>query len=298
MVIYADALFALNLALNYALLLASARVAGAEFVRLRLLGAALFGAAYAVAVYLPGLGFLALGPIKLAAGLLMALLAYGGMRRFGRMVLIFLALSAALGGGILALSMTAGGGGSLPLAGGAAELKTVLLAAAVCYFLVSTVFRRFLRHAPGREVTSVRLRVEGREVTFSVLLDTGNTLEDERGRPVLVAWWKMLSELFPAAARPGQEDVRHPDAGMTRLGALWDPRRLRLLPYRAVGVECGMLLALRVDELELGGARRKNALVALAPGPVTDGGSYEGVIGGAWEDCGPRRGKRERSWTA
>ena len=44
MVVYGDVLFALNLLLDYAVLLASAKIAACPFVRLRLLGGALFGA--------------------------------------------------------------------------------------------------------------------------------------------------------------------------------------------------------------------------------------------------------------
>ena len=57
-IIYIDSLALLNFIINYLLLLAAARVGGAPFRRLRLAGAALLGAGYAVLVWLPGLGFL------------------------------------------------------------------------------------------------------------------------------------------------------------------------------------------------------------------------------------------------
>ena len=68
MVVYGDVLFALNLLLDYAVLLASARIAACPFARLRLLGGALFGAVYAVAVFVPGLQILSALPLKLCAG--------------------------------------------------------------------------------------------------------------------------------------------------------------------------------------------------------------------------------------
>ena len=63
MVVYGDVLFALNLLLDYAVLLASARIAACPFARLRLLGGALFGAVYAVAVFVPGLQILSALPL-------------------------------------------------------------------------------------------------------------------------------------------------------------------------------------------------------------------------------------------
>ena len=76
-VIYIDSLFFLNLGVDYLLCLASARICGLYLRRRRYVLAALLGAAYSVAVYLPGLGFLASWPGKLAAA---ALTAYTAVR--------------------------------------------------------------------------------------------------------------------------------------------------------------------------------------------------------------------------
>lgn len=52
-----------------------------------------------------------------------------------------------------------------------------------------------------------------------------------------------------------------------------------MLPYRAVGVEYGMLLAVRTDRVELGSRKLEGLLVALSPTPVSDGGGYQALIG-------------------
>ena len=56
-VIYIDSVFVLNALMDYLLLLAAARLAGLPLRRGRYLLGALFGGAYAAAVFLPGLGF-------------------------------------------------------------------------------------------------------------------------------------------------------------------------------------------------------------------------------------------------
>ena len=53
-----------------------------------------------------------------------------------------------------------------------------------------------------------------------------------------------------------------------------------LLPYRAVGVPHGLLLAMRAEEIRIGKRVEKNMLVALSPTPVSDGGGYHALIGG------------------
>ena len=77
-VIYLDRLFGLNLLLDYCLMLASARVCGVVLRRARYLLAALTGALYAAVMVLPGCGWLGNGAMKLALGVAMALIAFGG----------------------------------------------------------------------------------------------------------------------------------------------------------------------------------------------------------------------------
>ena len=103
-VIYLDALFLLNLLADYLLCLSAGRICGLVLRRGRYLLAALLGAAYAVAVYLPGLHTLAAPPLRLAAGILMGLVAFGAERSPLRCTAVLLAVSAAFGGALWAIS--------------------------------------------------------------------------------------------------------------------------------------------------------------------------------------------------
>ena len=61
-VVYLDSVFLLNGLMDYLLLLAAARLAGLGLKRRRYLLAAMFGGAYAAAVFLPQTGFLSQMP--------------------------------------------------------------------------------------------------------------------------------------------------------------------------------------------------------------------------------------------
>ena len=282
-VIYVDTLFLLNGVVDYLLLLAAARLAGEPLRRWRFaLGAAL-GGLYAVAIFLPGLSFLAHPLCRAASMLLMLLLAYGGSRRLLRQGVLFVALTCAFGGGVVAIGLL--GGTGLSLGGGvfysALDLKMVLLSAAVCYGVITLVLQRVGKHSSAAgELVRARLRLGERQVELTALLDTGNTLTDPAsGRPVLVAEGERVAHLFPADHRPGPADWRDLSSALTRLGTGEWSRRFRLLPYRSVGVERGLLLAVRADALELNGRDRGPVLVALSPTPVSDGGGYQALIG-------------------
>ena len=281
-VIYVDTLFVLNGAVDYLLLLAAARLAGEPLDRLRSALGAVLGGGYAVAVFLPGLDFLARPPCRLAAAVLMVLTAFWRSRRLLRQVVIFFALACAFGGGVLAIGLL--GGRGLTLSAGvlssAMDLKIVLLSAAGCYAALSLVLRGAGRHAgPGGELRQVRLTLGERQTELTALVDTGNTLTDPAtGRPVLVAEADCLAPLLPAGVRLGPEALEDPAGALEGLEGPWR-WRFRLLPYRAVGVERGLLLALRLDKVQVGGEDRGAMLAALSPTPVSDGGNYRALIG-------------------
>ena len=281
-VIYVDTLFLLNAAVDYLLLLASARLAGEPLARLRFLLGAALGGLYAVAIFLPGLSFLARPPCRLAAAVLMVLAAFWKSRRLLRQVVIFFALSCAFGGGVLAIGLL--GGRGLTLSNGVLysgmDLKIVLLSAAGCYGALTLLFQRTGRHtAAAGELRPVRLTLGERQVSLIALVDTGNTLTDPAtGRPVLVAEADCVEELLPPGIRPSPADLRDPAGTLERLEDPWR-RRFRLLPYRSVGVDRGLLLAVRVDQVQVGEEDRGPMLAALSPTPVSDGGGYRALLG-------------------
>ena len=171
-VVYVDSVFVLNALMDYLLVLCAARLAGIPLRRRRYLLAGLLGGAYAVAVFLPGLGFLSATPVKLAAGILLALAAYGGEAKLLRLTLLLFAVSCAMAGCVLALGLVAGGG--VPMVNGVfytdVDAKVLLTAAAAAYLVLTVVFRaaavkgvrgdyRFLRH--GKRPAGSGLRSAG-----------------------------------------------------------------------------------------------------------------------------------------
>lgn len=269
-VVYIDEAFALNAVMDYLLLLSSAKLAGEELRRGRMAVGAALGGLYAAVSLLPGWTFLGHPLCKLALGLTLPLTAFGGSRRLLRVSLIFFGVSATFGGGVLALQLWMGAP-AIP------DLKTLLLAAACCYGLITLIFRRGLRHTGG-ELTAARLTIGERTCRLTALVDTGNTLTDPvTGRPVMVAEGERLAGLFPPGECPTAKELADPVSALERRGSRGG--RWRLLPYRAVGVSHALLLAVRVDHAQVGGEDYGELLVALSPTPVSDGGGYSALMG-------------------
>lgn len=274
-VVYIDLLFLLNLVANYLLLLAAGRMAGTVLVRWRIgLGAAA-GALYAALIFLPGLGWLAFWPCKLGAGVLMALVAYGGERYLLRVTVLFFGASAALAGAVLGLELL--GNVSLSLKHGvfytSLDIRLLLLLFVACYFVLSLFFRGVGERTGG--LARLEIVLEEGTANLTALRDTGHTLTDPAtNRPVVVADWRALADILPRWA-----DAADPIRSVERCHAAGS-RRARLIPYRAVGVECGMLLAVCARQVMVDGRPLGRQLVALSPTPVDDGGTYQALIGG------------------
>ena len=119
------------------------------------------------------------------------------------------------------------------------------------------------------------LTLEGRQVTVTALLDTGNTLTDPAtGRGVLVVEGEKAAPLLDRPLNEAQ--LRDP---VSTLAAMESKGRFRLLPYQAVGVACGLLLAVRLDKVRIGEREYRGVLAALSPTRLSDGGTYSALVG-------------------
>lgn len=282
-VIYIDSVFVLNALMDYLLLLAAARLAGLPLRRGRYLLGALFGGAYAAAVFLPGLGFLAAMPVKLAAGVLLGLIAYGGEEKLLRLLLLFFGVSCGMAGCVLGLGLLSGSG--VPVVSGVfytnVDAKVLLIAAASAYAVLSVVFRASARQAAAGLLLPVKVCLFGRAAEFTALWDSGNGLRDGNGQAVLVVAPGYLDPLFPPEARPllTPEALRKPEVLLEPLRRLAPELRPRLTPYQSVGGG-GLLLAVRTDWAEINGTRWPGLTAALSPAALgTAGALWGGGLG-------------------
>lgn len=272
-VIYIDSLFVLNFIIDYLLCLVSARICGLWLKRPRYAAAALVGAIYSAAVFLPGLGFLAGRWGKLSCATLMGVIAYGSERRRVRCTAVFLAVSAAFGGAVWAISMASGiswdGRAYMPF-----SLRALAVAFALCYAGAELLFRA-RAVLPDKPRVQVVLRFLGRESRFMALLDNGNELSDPMtGAAVMI--------VTPHALRPilgtNAELFALPDpvAQLEALDSVPELRgKFRLIPFSAVGVR-GLLPVFRPEELTIDGGREREVLVAVSASAAGDG--FDGIV--------------------
>ena len=276
MTVYLDTAFLLNSAVNALLLMASGRLGGGRLSWWRVFSAAALGGAYSVLALLPQLAFLSHALLKIAVSALMLLLCFGAQPKTLRLGGLFWALSACFAGAVLVAVrlfsphlLVLGGGVFYPV-----SAFGLMLVAAAVYLIAHVAFSGLCLH-PKSEIIPLTLTLGSRSACVRALLDTGNTLRDPlTNEAVTVVSFHVLQELLPYL-HVEKADFLRPAQLAEKLHALAPQLKPRLIPYKAVGVQTGFLLA---GKLQSG---NRQILAAFSPNPVSDGGNYEALIGEA-----------------
>ncbi len=266
-VIYADVLFALSVFTDYLLCLVTARFCSLKLRRGRYLAAAALGGAYAVAVFLPGLAWLAHPLVELCAAGIMGLVAFGCEERLFRCLGAFLAVSASFGGAAWAVALR---GGSMP----APDLK-LLAAVFLGSYAVLTLLSRTRQRRAREHLVEAVLTFNGKETVFTVLEDSGNCLCDPvTGDAVMLASPAALRPLFPG--REALPELSDAVELVSRAGRLPELRgRFRLLSCGSVAGPT-LLAAFRPDTVRVDGKERDDLLCAVSAAASGDG--FEGIV--------------------
>lgn len=267
-VLYVDELFALNLAIDYFLLLGTATVCALPLRRARFALSAALGSGWCCVSLLPGFAWMDGSVMKGVLSLGMCLAAFGRDGKLWRSFGVFLGLSVLFGGAVWAAGLHRGvwrtDGRLVRL-----DMRTLALSFAVCWLGVSLVFRR-AGQKTDRCVCNVVIERSGRRAALRALHDTGNELYDPlTGRRVLVAETGALAALFDANELSA---LKAPPADAVR--AL---HGFHLIPYASLGGS-GLLPCFRPGRVTVDGEARDDLAVAVTDAALDPDGEYHAVL--------------------
>ena len=271
--IYADMLWLINFAADYAILTALALLIGIKMDKkciLRMLAASLCGAFYAVLTVMPGFAFLAAFWGRAASCLMVVYIAFPAenVRAFFKKCLLFFLLALLFGGLIFAVQLAAVGQYQrLPVI-----FLLLLMPACLAgvYFLSRVLSKR--RAMP--EHTDLIITYHGRCVAVPLLLDTGNRLCDPiTGAPVIIVAYTALLPLF-AGEEARLAQLAHGDTSQL-------PPGFRLLVYRTAGGESALLPVFHPDKIQLPGYEKETGgqvLIGVSGDDFDRDGGYQGLM--------------------
>lgn len=269
-VIYVDVLVAVNLFVNYFLLLGTARFFSMSVKRSRLILAASLGAVYSLYMLLPELHFLFNIIIKLLMSFTIILAAFGfrSPRVFLKTSACFYAMNFAFAGIMAALWYFAAPKG-LALNNGIVYFNVspllLVMATLICYFIVRIIHRLTGQGASKDLLYQVVVHLGERAVSFQAKVDTGNTLVEPFSHvPALVAEYQAVQEALPDEAKLLFTPNLVAAGGMISTPNPWQAK-CRMVPFQAVSGE-GVLPAFRPDYIEIISGKirqKKDAYVAV-----------------------------------
>ncbi len=277
MVIYLDLVILLNSLADAVILFLTARLSGISLRKRKLLSATLLGSFYSL-VSLIAPTVLQNAFVRLFVSACMVRIAYGRQKMFFRILIVYYIISFVFGGMIYAFSASVNTVNILENL----NWNVFVLVTLISFCVLTILFRGTLRHNVNQEISSAKIERCGKNVSLQVLFDTGHTLHDPcSGDPVLTVWAESLMELLNEEERSviGQLETLGSLGCMEQLHTI-SPGMFRVIPYRAVGVDRGHLLAFRADSVQINRICIKQIVIALSPTPVSDGGGYTALWGG------------------
>jgi len=283
--VYGDVILLENLIMNYLILWCTARFTRYRYSKLKLFIASLLGAVYAVLSYFPEHRYLYSFLMKILFSVLIIIIAYtpAYFHLLLKLTGVFYIVSFIFGGAsfglfyfINGLELTANGTSFIR----DFPLKVLAVAAFVAYFTVKYSWD-YVQHRIKRERILVPLEIHynKKTVKLDALVDTGNSLRDPLTNvPVIVAEYEGICELLPVEIRKVFEQNRENDlkAIAEVMSASGHITRFRLIPFKSLGRENGMLIGFKPDLAVIMDNERKITLESVIIGVYTKSLSRDG----------------------
>lgn len=258
MSVYIDILFLQNIIVNYGILFVTEKLSGRYSTALRKLISSTVGAVYLVVMLLcPRIGTLYTVGGKLLLSVLMVAIAFPGqkLKSWFKAFLSFYISSFIFAGAGYALMSILNQGIYFKNGEFYTEMKSdglLLILTILSGVLMVRAFTDLFRKRIEKEsyIVNTYISLGGKTVCLQALIDTGNSLMDPVSQcPVMIAELESIKELLPDGMVKWLEDwTRMKIADSHDDDSEWI-KRIRLIPFRAIGTKNGMLPGFKPDSV-------------------------------------------------
>ncbi|NCC87410.1 MAG: hypothetical protein EOM05_06020 [Clostridia bacterium] len=251
--VYIDILIAINIFVNYFLLLETAFISHEKPKRLRLLLASTLGGVYSLIIILPEMNvFLSiLLKLILSTTIILAAFKIKNIRHFLRIFALFFAVNFIFAGLMFAVWIVLKPN-SMQFNNGAVyfdiNILTLTIMTVFCYVVVTIISKLARRNSSHDKIIDLTISFENKTISGRALIDTGNSLCDTfSGSPVVVAEYNFLKEILPDELGEYMKD-----SNCLETDKISDnyKGKIRLIPFNSIGGE-GLLKAFRPDNIKI-----------------------------------------------
>lgn len=258
MYVYAEYLILENVIINYIILYVTKKITRTETSKLRLLIAALIGSVYTLVMFFPSLNFMTKFTVKVAISVLIIIFAFNPEKfsNFIRLLSTFYVTAFVFAGATFALFYVMNT--NFSVYNGVFYIKDfpirfLILGITLSFILIKYVFK-YLQIKLGKTdvLTNVIINLNNKQANIVALVDTGNSLKEPISqRPVIIVEFFAIKDLLPEKVQNlflENEDLDLDEITDIMIESV-DEIKLRVIPFKAIGTENGILLGFKPDEI-------------------------------------------------
>lgn len=289
-VIFVDVLIIENFFMNYLLLYFINRFCRCRAKMWRIVAGAFIGAMYVLVVFYPDLHMFYSVLMKFMVSLLMIVVSFSPheLRRFIKITILFYIEAFIIGGFLLGIFYLTNRtteiiNGSLYIKSVSASPEYIIIGSIIAVILVKFGFDYFEGYYIN-EKTKVELELvlNQRKCSIIALIDTGNSLRDPiTNAPVIIVYYKSIIDVLPDELREVILKDYSYEIIKRRVMESELKSRIRIIPYKALGVENGVLIGIRMDlavsRLKSRTNVVKEPIIALYNKPISNTGDYQAL---------------------
>lgn len=289
--VYGDVILLENFIMNFIILWCTAKLLKHKRSWMLLAIAALLGAFYALGSYFPELNNFYTPFMKIIFSIFIITIAYlpHHIKDFAKLIAVFYIISFVFGGAAFGLFYFLNGLKYISYGTFYIKdfpVKTLIVAILIAYFVVKYSWD-FVQYRVKREriITELNILLDNKKAAIMALVDTGNALNEPITKaPVVVAEYSSIKELLPQDVQEIFEKDNQNDFNLiAHIMSNSDlVTRFRVIPFKSLGKDNGMLLGFKPDEIQLidQGKKQsiKNIIIGIYNKKLSNSGEYSALI--------------------
>jgi stage II sporulation protein GA (sporulation sigma-E factor processing peptidase) len=289
--VYGDVILLENLIMNFIILLCTAKLLKHKYSWLMLAIAAFMGAIYALGAYFTYFEYFYTPFMKIIFSILIITIAFlpHQIRDFIKLISVFYITSFVFGGAAFGLFYFLNGLKYISYGTFYIKdfpVKTLIVSIILAYVIVKLSWS-FVQYRVRREkiITEIIILMDSRKVAIMALVDTGNALNEPiTNAPVVVVEYASIKELLPVDVQAIFEQDNQSDFNMIAhiMSNSELITRFRVIPFKSLGKDNGMLLGFKPDEVQLVENNKqqsiKNIIIGIYNKKLSNNGEYSALI--------------------
>lgn len=289
-VIYIDVLIVENFFMNYLLLYFINRFCKCRTKKWRIIIAALIGAFYVLVVFYPDLQEFYSVIMKFMISVLMIIAAFSPheLKKFFKILVLFYLEAFIIGGFLLGIFYLNNPtpeiiNGALFISSISPSPEYIIIGSIIAIALIKFGFDYFEGYYVN-DKTSVQMDIvlNNKKCRVTALIDTGNSLKDPiTNVPVIIVYYKTIIDILPEELKEAILMDYSYEIFKKRIMDSELKSRIRIIPYKALGVENGILVGIRMDlvisKLKSKTNVIKEPIIALYNKPISNAGDYQAL---------------------